>query len=230
MKIFIFFAFFSCVLSLNSIEKPVLKSGSHSYVNFNKNDNYDLYPSSIKDTVYASISEDFNDYFTFKYKTEFDYSNYNKYVSDIDDLNSLAFVNHISFYVNIPECNSFLFYLRPGMKYQYGERYFTDTAVIQYKLKLKYFSFVTYYSNRFMLKEKEFIYHKFNLSFYWSIPSKNFLKFKTSVNVTLQNPLYEMKDFSPLDNIGFSFEMAIDFNKVNFEEVFKQDEDEDIFD
>jgi hypothetical protein len=224
MKILSIILSISSVFILNSMEKPVILTGTSSTANMTSAKNSDIYPSIIKDSVYTSISEDFSDYFSMKERVDFEYESFNKYSEDPVNLNSCSFKSSTEFFFNFARANQFSLDIKPGFNYQNGEKHFTDSAIVQYRLDLKYFRFVTYYSNRFTLKKNELVYHKINFAFYWNIPEKEYIKFKCAFNVVLQNCIYESKNISPLKSLNFTMEMAIDFNRIDFDEVFDRSE------
>jgi hypothetical protein len=212
---------------LNSIDKPLIKTGNSSYENFTlEKTEKSIYPSSIKDSVFISIDEKFHEYFTGKYKIQFDYTSNNKYSKDLENLYSFSMCNNLNLIFTLG-VNRLEFSIKPSLMNLYGDNYFKDYNMISYKLNIKNFMFTANYSNQFSINKNELILHKINFSFYWNFPEKEFLKFKSSVIVNLQNPLSENNTICTLKGFNINFEMAIDFNNINFENLFKDEDTAD---
>lgn len=206
---------------LFSIEKPVLKTGLNSNGNFSIFDKTnDIYPTLLKDCFYFSFEEIFCKYFSFKHKIDFDYTNYYKYTKNIDDLSGFNLNNYLTLNFNIWKNNSITFYDKISYLKDDKNYLYKNLSIIQYKLNLKYFNFKFYYSNQFLFENKELMHHKFYTGFYWSSSKYNFLKFKSTLSVNLQNYIFIQKEISVLKSFSSSFEIAIDFNKINFEKLF----------
>ena len=211
------------------VKKPLLKSGflSNCDLKLLSNEKF-IYPSSLKDAIFISFQEELSDYFSFYHKIEFEYKNSNKFTKDIDDLRNITLRNSIKFDFTINKSNKILFYTTP-IFVSNSENIFKITNKIEYKLNLLYFNFNAYYSNSFTFKENELLNHKINIIFYFSIPKKTFIKYKTSLSVELQNYIYERKNISPLKDVNFSFEVAFDFNNKSFDEIFNNYKEEQDF-
>ena len=231
MKKFLLLLFLITPLLAIAIKKPKITSGINSYGYFKLLEGSDsLYPSTLKDNIFFSIYEAFCPLFQLRDKIEVFYSNYNKYSDDLENLLGVIFKNTLYLYIKPQKNNQIQIITKPMLYYQYGETYFKLMNKAQYKFSMKYFTFKTCYSHQFCLKPDELFYHNIFFAFYWNHPKTKFVKFKTSTTVYLQHYIDKNEDIvSPLKSVKFSFEVAIDFNKIDFEDVFDKKEDEDNF-
>ena len=228
------------LLSLNiiySIDKPKIRTGITSYGFYKLSELYEndtIYPSTLYDKSFFSIEEKLFDFFKYRYRTDFLTYDYNKYNSNMENLKSIACYNTLDLYLILTK-NEIKISTKPMMYYKYGETYLKLMNKIQYKLDLKNFVFRTYYSHLYTFKDDEIFYHNVSFAFFWNLPKKDFLKFKSEVNIYLQHYTddfkNDLKKISPLKSVKFNFELAIDFNKIDFKEIFNKDEsEEDFFD
>lgn len=218
---------------INPIEKPKIKTGISSYEYYKKQkDQETLYPSSISDKLFFSIEEKLTDYFKFGYKIDFSTYDYNKYSSNLENLKAITFNNTLNL-LFMSQKNEIKLTTKPMLYYKYGEIQFKQMNKIQYKLDLKNFSFKTYYSHQYNFKKDELFYHNIACAFYWNLPKHNFIKFKSEISVYLQhyteNYEEKMKEISIIKSTKFNFEIAIDFNKINFYELFDKKNNDDEF-
>ena len=218
-----------------SINKPKIRTGltSNGFYKLSKSkEEQSLYPSKLYDKLFFSIEEKLSDFLKYRYKVDFYTYDYNKYNSNLENLKSIAFYNTIDLFLIFSK-NEIKTSTKPMVYYKYGEIYLKLMNKLQYKLDLKNFSFKTYYSHLYTFKDNELFYHNISIAFFWSLPEKDFMKFKTEINVYLQHYIENFQDttknISPLKSVKFNFELAVDFNKIKFEEVFKNDENEDNF-
>ncbi len=218
---------------INSTEKPKIKTGISSSGYYKKHDNQEtFYPSSLCDKLFFSIEDKLTDFFKFRHKIDLYSYDYNKYSSNIEDLKSIKFNNTLDLLFILPN-NKIKLTTKPMIYYKYGEIQFKQMNKIQYNLDLKNFSFKTYYSHLYNFKKDELLIHNISCAFYWNFPKHNFIKFKSEVSVYLQHytEKYEerMKNISIIKNTKINFEIAIDFNKINFYDLFDNNNKDDEF-
>ena len=215
-----------------AIKKPKIKIGINSYGYFKLLEEPEsLYPSTLKDNIFFLIDETFSKFFRLKHRIDLYYSHYNKYNDNLEKLQGLIFNNTLNLYIQPQKNNQIQLCTKPMLYYKYGERYLKLMNKIQYRLLLKHFLFKTYYSHQYSFKPDELFYHNISLAFYWNFPKKKFMKFKTAITVYLQHYTDDkQKDvISPLKSARLNFEIAIDFNKIKFEDIFDKKENEDDF-
>jgi hypothetical protein len=214
-----------------SIEKPEIKSGFSSNGYFLKEQDYEIfYPGTSYEKLYLLFTEPFCDYFKFTHKIDFYYYNYNKYDEDLSHLRSYIFANQFYLYFYILKFNEIIIQAKPEINYYNGETNILLYSYIQYKLKVDNFCFKIKYSNKYNSKPDTLLYHNIYLSFYWTHPKYDYIKYKTSVSIYLQNyttGLY--KEISYLKSASFNFEISVDFNKIDFEEIFDKNYYDDFF-
>jgi len=207
------------------IKKPLLKSGHLFYSEIKSSkDLKSIYLYSTKDIVFLSLREEISDWFYFYHRVEFEYKRTNKYLKEMDDLKNIQLRNDLKFNFNLGRYNRLIFYFSPVFTSN-SKNIFKMSNKVEYRLSLKNFLFQTYYSHNFKFKEGEIFNHRLNFSFYYSIPKREFVKFKTSLNIDLQHYVYETKYIFPLKNINCRFEVAFDFNKKSFTEIFDNKEE-----
>lgn len=225
---------------INPIEKPKIITGINSNGSYglieddNEIYNYSIYPSTISDNIFFSIEEKITCFFKYKHKISFYTYDYNKYSSNLENLKSVVFKTTLDLFIIPQKNNEIKLTANPMIYYKSGEIYLKLRNKIQYELDLKNFLFKTYYSNLYSFKEDEIFYHNIAFNFCWSPNKYNFIKFKSGINIFLQhyiNDFYDkLKETSLLKSVKFNFEIAIDFNKVDFDEVFNKNyEDENFF-
>lgn len=221
---------FSSILMAYCFNKPVIRLGviSNENIKLLSYSNF-IYPSVIKDSVFISFEEKLNKYFNLYHKVEFEYVNYNKFSSNLNVLRNIKISNNIKLDFNINHSNRIVIWCSP-IFITHETKYFKMSNKIEYKLSLRNFRFDTSYSNSFALKDDETMNHKLNWSFYFSMPKINFIKFKTSLTVTLENPINNNTAISPLKSLYFNFELALDFNNDTFEKIFNSKKDDDFLD
>lgn len=231
MKKVIIMLFFCIEIILGSIERPVLRSGIKTYNYFKiQLEDETIYPSTIKDNLYISVEEAFSDFFKIMYRFDIKYSNYNKYSLDLHDLNAYEIKNRLKFFFNIRKKSKIQLEIQPTYNYKYGEEYYRQISKILYSLRLKYFRFSTYYSNNFTSKEDDLFYHKIGSSFYWYFKKSDIIKYKASYSIYFQHYIDNEIEISPIKSANLSFEIILDFNKIDIEEIFnKKDDNEDDF-
>lgn len=219
-KVLIFIILMICY-NISSINKPFIKFGSRSlgYFFYNLNKNL-FYPSSNFDNFYFYLEEKINFYFTFKYRFDFFYIDKNKYTNDINNLIILKANNYLGFNININKNNSFYILISPMIEKEKDQFLFRNKNKFDYLLKVKNFNFKFSYSNSYLLKEKEKLNHNFSMLFYFSFPELDFIKYKLELSCYFQHYIFEDIVISPLNRAIFSFEVAIDFNRIDFEDIF----------
>lgn len=220
---------------INSIDMPKIKTGITSYEYYKliePIENESIYPSTIYDKLFFSIEEKLSDYFKYKYRVDFYAYDYNKYSSNLENLKSIAFYNGLDLFFILKK-NEIKITTKPMLYYKYGEIYLKLIDKVQYKLDFKNFEFKTYYSNLYTFREDELFYHNLSLAFFWNLPKKDFMKFKSEVSVYLQHYINDFENTGKkvpiLKSIKFNFELAIDFNKIEFDEIFNKDDNDDDF-
>jgi|GEM_PF-5374225 len=231
MRILIVFFMLSICFNLYNIDKPKLSSGIRGYSYFDEKDKLDfIYPSNLKDNIYLSYEEKFCDYFKFKHRFDFIYSNYNKLNYDLNNLRSYILKNTFYLFFLINKNNSVTLTSKPMFYYQYGENYIKLMNKLEYNLALKNFRFNIFYSHQYSSKENSLFYHNICFAFYWQFPRFDFIKYKTSFSIYFQHYTIENDiKITPIKSAVFNFEIVIDFNKLNFDEIFEKKEDEDEF-
>jgi hypothetical protein len=215
-----------------AIEKPRIKYGLFSYGYFDlKEESYrSLYPSSFKDRLFFIFEEKLGDHYTFEHYVDLYFTNNNKYTDNIESLRSFQLDNTIVLTFNVNKFNQFRIYERPSFYYQNGERYIKQINKLQYRFGTKYFVFRCYYSNYINYKFDTPLYHYAYAGLYWSLPKAEHLKFKTSVCATLQHNVKDGSErLSPLRSLRINFEMAVDFNKIDLDELFDRNKSDEVY-
>ncbi len=224
-------------LSINyieSIEKPKIRTGINSNGSYKlTEEDCSLYPTTLSDNLFFSIEEKLSIFFKYRHKIDFYTYDYNKYSSNLENLKSIVLKNSLDLFFIPQKNNEVKLTTNPSLYYKYGEIYLRLMDKIQYKLDLKYFLFKTYYSHLYTFKDDELFNHNIAFAFYW-IPGKyDFIKFKSEINIYLQHYINDFndmqKDVSFIKCVKLNFEIAIDFNKVDFDEVFNKNDEDDFF-
>lgn len=214
-----------------SIEKPTIKTGINSYGFFGLYNDDQMYPTTLKDDLFTVFQERFSSFFSFRHRTDLFITSYNKYSDNLEDLKSMLLFNTICLNFYPAKKNEITFMTKPMVYYYNSERYFKLMDKIQYKLNFNNFIFKTSYSHQYSFKINEIFYHNYSAGFYWKIPKKEFIKFKTLITIYFQHYVNDnRKNISPVKSAVFNFEIAIDFNKLSFEELFDKNEDNEFFD
>lgn len=227
MKKVIVFFIFVVSFDLFSIEKPIIKFGSKSNNYFCYDAKNSLfYPSSISDNFYFYIFERINYHFSFKYKIEILYKNINKYTTNLDELRTIKLNNYLSFDIKINKNNSISIVTSPILDNYEGEFFFKNINKFSYSFKKDNFTFKTIYSNNYLLKKNEKFNHNGSFLFYFKFPKVDYIKYKCELSFYFEHYIYEYKEISPLKKMNFSFEVAIDFNKIDFETLFDNKNEE----
>ena len=217
-------------IPLLSIPKPIIRTGITSYNYFKYlYENDSIYPSTIRDNLFISAEEKFTKFFKLAHRFDLNYSNYNKYSYDLNDLKAIDISNRIKFIFYITKIHTIIFEIKPTYYNRYGEEYYKQTNKLQYNLRLKYFRMRSYYSNYFSSREDDLFYHNINLSFYWYFPKKDFIKYKVSGSVYFQHYYSNDKKISPLKSARVGFEIVFDFNKMDLEDLYDKYKNEDEF-
>ncbi len=228
-KIFIAIFAAGCCL-LFSTEKPVLKTGFNTTGNFkSKNSSCDIYPETTYEKLYLSLDEKFSEFFRFYNRTDFYYYDYNKYNDNLSFLRSYMAASQFYLYFYAAKINEILLRMKPEVSYYGGNVVFSLESYIQYKLKIDNFCFKMKYSMQYSDKPGALFYHNFLFSFYWSHPKYDFIKYKTSLSVYFQHYTSGTKQAAFLKSTAFNFEIALDFNKVDYEDLFDKTENDDFF-
>ena len=229
MKILFFLTFlsFSGVCILFSQNKPVFFVGFNSSQGYDDNALYSFYQESITDSYYLGIKQKIGKNVLFYNKTTFIMNTDQKITSKMADLRVYKLTDYLSLSVNLNEKSSFKFYTLPQFDLGTGKVTFKTNNIIEYKLKLTGFQFRTYYKNNLNMIENEPVKHNIVSCFYWTVKNMEFIKFKSGVSIYIQNNLDSAKYILPVYKSSINFEMAIDFNKLKFDEVFENNEDFD---
>jgi len=216
--------FLSIILCYNiySIEKPLIKFGSNSngYFYYDSVNTF-FYPSSFTDNFYFYLSEKFNYHFSMNYKIEILYTNLNKYSTNLNELRIVKMNNYLQFDININKNNFISILTSPILDNQKGEFFFKNKNRFSYSFKTENFKFNLSYSNSYLLKDMERFYHNASFLFYFKFPKMDYIKYKCQISFDFQHYIYEFREISPLKKINFSFEAAIDFNKIDFDTIFE---------
>ena len=221
--------FFIVIISYNffCIDRPLIKLGSKSLGNFYYSRDKDLfYPYEISDNFYFYLQEKFNFYFTLKYKFDFFYIDKNKYSKNLTDLVILKINNYFIFDININKNNSFYLSVVPIIEKDDNEVLFKNRNKLSYSLKFKNFNFKLSYSNNYLLKKNEKFNHNLSFLFYFNFPKVDFIKYKCELVCYFQHYIYKDLFITPFNKAIFSFEVAIDFNKIDFENLFNNKNEE----
>ncbi|OHD21768.1 MAG: hypothetical protein A2Y34_12405 [Spirochaetes bacterium GWC1_27_15] len=226
-KIFISIIFLQLNL-IFCVDKPIIKTGLNSTTNLQLvKENNSLYPEKFQDMVYLSFEEKISKYFSFRHKIDFQWSQTNKATKNLSELTSFLLNNSIYLNFAINDKNKINIFTKPIMDIEKNQPSFKATNKIEYRLSLQNFLFSVYYSHNFAIKQNELFNHKLNFSFYWNFTKLEFVKFKTTFNINFQHYIFENKYVFPIKSGNLSFEVAIDFNKTDFNELFdKKEEDE----
>ncbi len=226
-KVFIFFTLLVGCYNAICIDKPLIKFGSNSltYLTYNL-DKELFYPSSSSDNFYFYLYEKFNFHFALKYKLDFFYISKNRYSQEISELTILKINNYFVIKININKENSFYILISPMVEKNQDQFLFKNRNKFNYSLKIKNFNFKLTYTNSYLLKEKEKFNHNLSFLFYFNFPKAEFIKYKCELSFYFQHYIYENIIISPLNKALFSFEVAIDFNKITFEDLFNNKNEE----
>lgn len=230
--ILIFFIQFISCNNLNAIKKPQVMIGIKSSQNLKKEIDFDyVYPNSIGDMFYCSIEQKILKIFNIKYLFNITYSQYNKNVSNFSYLKNLNLKNYIYFSFKIPVSSKFNHSLQLKLSPQYyssaGENYYKMYNSLSYTFSIKNFKMLIQYSNQFSSRDKDSFKHKINFTFYWAFPKYDFIKFKGYLSLYFEHGLYNELDIFPLTKASFKFEVAFDFNKNSFEDIFTHNQQEE---
>ena len=184
----------------------------------------------MKDNYYFVFEERFTDFFKVRQRTDYFYTNYNKYSDNIGNLRSLIIHNSVNLIFNLSKQNEVQFLSKPMYYYMYGEKYFKLMNKIQYSLSFSNFTFKVSYGNQYTFRDNELFYHNMSMLFYWSPKKADFIKFKSYLTVYFNHNINESeKSIFPLKQASINLEIALDFNKINFEDFFEKKEEAGFF-
>jgi len=223
-KVILFFILIICY-NIFSIERPLIKTGYKSYAYFYYDD-FLFYPYSISDNFYFYFQQKFNSHFTLKHKIEVLYVNNNRYTSNLNELDIVKLYNSLIFDITINKHNSLLIITKPILDNQKMEFFFKNQNKITYSLKFENFNFKINYSNNYILKQKEKFNHNISFLFYFNFKKVDFIKYKCELSFDFQHYIYENLTISQLKKANLIFEVAIDFNKMDFSTLFENENDE----
>lgn len=210
-----------CSFNIFSLQKPIIKMGVDSYNLFNQFADMVFYPEIVSDTLYIEIKEKFSSVLTVTNTFGSNLRTYNKLLEEIERLRRIKLFNALKFDLKFNQ-NRFLIISVPSFYYYSSLNKINFYNKIGYSFNTNIFKIVLAYSNYlYLLNQKQHIYHTISFYTYWSTTTKE-VKFRTGF-CTLFHHYFnknENENFFPIRKINFMFEVVLDFNKLEFREIF----------
>lgn len=210
------------------VKRPVLRWGVKSSASYALLEGSPplLYPASMQDTFYFSLQQSFSPNFALSYRSSFSYSSSNRECSQLGDLYGIKHSNSWGFTFKFSENQSIRLNSTHSFSYKREQLYYSFLQNFSYNCKLNHLTLTASYSAGFTALSESLFKHRLGLTIYWTLPRREFLKFRSSLKFALkQGPGGEIEG-SLLDGVAFSFELILDLNRLKLEEFYEKEEDE----
>lgn len=218
-------------MGLNGQEKkPVLRWGFKSTMGFELMQGSAplLYPETMQDTIYFSLKQSFTPNFTLNFSSSLAYNTANRECSELNELYGVKYSNALGLNFTLDRHHSFRLNSAHGFSYKREEFSYSLALKFLYLCKLDFFTLTASYSGSYASGRANLFRHSLGLVIYWTLPGRDYLKFRSSLNVILKQGANGEVEGSLLDGGSLNFELILDLNRLKLDDFYKEEDSEEI--
>lgn len=209
-------------------KRPVLRWGAKGRLDLKAYENgYEgLYPAALGDSLYFSLKQRFSPLFTLAYMMEFSYLSINMYTDNPSELYRLGYKSSLGLLFKINNSNALTIKSRHGFDYRGGKLIYSSANSVGYRLKLDCIDFSAAYTGTFAAGRPTLLSHRLGVSLYWTVPGKEYLKYRATLKTSLNHGPSGELSLSSLKGGSLSFELILDLNRLKLADFCTNEEDE----